>query len=89
MRTIATTAGDGDDADTMRVESSVASASGMSDLAALLHSQGKLGEAEELYRCVPTLPSVAIIVFILLVYSYCWFFHTIIVLSIVLVIVLE
>jgi len=38
--------------ETARTKSAVALASARSELAGLLHEQGKLLEAEELYRCV-------------------------------------
>lgn len=49
-RQLAGTAGEGDAADLKRARSAAASASAMSELAALLQEQGKLSEAEELYR---------------------------------------
>ena len=45
-------AGGGEAAEVARTTSAIASASAMSELAGLLHEQGKLTEAEELYRCV-------------------------------------
>lgn len=52
MRVLAGRAGDGEDGELARTQSAVALASARSELAGLLHEQGKLLEAEELYRCV-------------------------------------
>lgn len=49
---LAGASGDSEESEKARVASAVGLASARSELAGLLHEQGKLSEAEELYRCV-------------------------------------
>lgn len=44
--------GPSEEGDLARATSAVTSASAMTELASLLHDEGKLTEAEELYRCI-------------------------------------